>query len=144
MTIYRYVVYAYTKEAYGTTGREFDNDLEKAISVSNSLQNSTGVIHGVMVYVPGDPDFKRRLVYKDGKEVSREKREVLSTNCKIVMSTVKDFLRVNKRVPTVSEICERTYKPKHFIEKTLARLHDAKLIEINNLSKINDPYKLKK
>lgn len=142
--MHRYVIYAYTKEAYGTTGIEFDDNYEKAVDVAAKMQSETGVTHGVMVYVPGDSTYKRRLVWKDGSKIDREKRDVISTNCKIVISIIKDHVRINKKVPTVAEICDKTYKPKQFIEKTLRRLEEASLIEISNLTKQNNPYKLLK
>lgn len=142
MTNYRYTIFVYTQGAYGSTGVEFDNDEEKAIRVAIQMQKESGCVHGVMVHIPGDTDFRRRLVWKDGQRVAREKRVVLSTNCKLALDLIKSHYNQYKRVPTVSELGQMMYKNKSFVEKILEKLDELKHLEVSDLKKTTKPYKI--
>lgn len=142
-TDYRYTIYQYTDEFYGSTGISFP-EKSKSIEKIEELERETGLKYGIFLEYKEDDVYHRRLVWKNGEDVKKTYKKRISSTANYVLVFIKGYYSSKRSYPTFDEIKNEIQKHDFDVIRVMKILLEADLVTFSPPFNKKTTYKLKK
>lgn len=130
MNQYKYSIYIYLDNSYGTTGLSF-SDKDTAVKKCEDLSRLNGMKYGIFIEYFEDGLHHRRIIWKDGEDIIKEYSKKLSYTADVVFKYIKHYFSRFKKTPTFNEIKTEVQKRDYELLRVLKSLHDSEFIVLS-------------